>query len=757
MPNEPVPNPLPLAGSGIVTFRPAWGANAPRLYLTCDSWKRTAGLSPDMNTAIVPYAEFAKLNSALLGLYGDIEFWFRHHPADSGSPTPDVVLSLIYLISATPETRGIVLGESSPRSTSYRLTFADHRIAWQPPRGGMLFDGRLNPEPLAGATLLTNQALANKCLAAMGASQSAPPSMNGVEPMREIDWSAQHAPTALQELLEHTQHIYCPSMAGPGSIQQPFIEGEDPYNLIPSNQFDTDHEMPSADARPVELILTSAPAAEIETWTEAATTNRPTWQYVAQDPDDNDKWKPLGEIAAITANGSVSLAWTKNLIDTPVEKRDRLAKQMYRCVRVDQTRYPAGKVAILTEAIDHTGAVVKPRIVRTNTAIRHPSGAFVGRSSATIDAEQVVPDANVLIFPHPIVGLANNRSIIALEGQTVVAEADLKINFSVEAYDVSNERKKCSVFGFTTALGSVASLSESTARGRLRGFRPHTAIQCDTGLAVIKGNDGAATNRSTLETRAQSYAESCLGQETAPARMVTARAFVPMELSGRVSSITYQVYPCRTEVTADDFTTPVRNVGGACQPAGEPTGTGSGTGVTIGGPCSTGKSQSRKLEQAEKRERRKAARRGTANDAKRSEPTGVQVEKWEAGFVLLYVIGPITGRVGIYSADAKALIPNASASGELTIDHLTNGDGVTNANGTSVVAWYPQDIGKPEHRLDPGSFIGLRVGTESTSNKPVYVILGGRNDLPLPPAGNNYEVLLSVNGNWVADHPRFSV
>jgi hypothetical protein len=770
MPGELPPGSLPLTGSGVVTFRPSWSGTRPRVMLTLDAWTRTAGLAPDLNSAVIPYIEFEKLQGRLLGLRGDVEFWFRAHPDDSGDPVPDVILNQIYLISATPEARGRVPGESTDRIISYRATFADHRIAWQPPRGGLLFDGRLNPEPLPdGETLFTNQQLANKCLAALGASQNAPASMNGTEPLRDLDWSAEHAPTALQELLEATGHVYCPSLSGPGSIQQPWITGDDPVNIIPAAHADTDQEMPSADARPVEVVLTSAPAAEIETWTDEASTNRPSWKYVAQDPDDFDKWKPLAQIAAVTANGTVAQAWIKQCSATPIVKRDRLLRQMYRCIQLDPVRYPPGKVALLSDAVDVDGAIGPVSITRSHLCVKHAAGSFVALPTVKLDAEQVLSGPNVIVFPHPLcTGGATWQSVPALDGSTVsqapvIPENDLKPTFSVEAYDAAAGRKKFSAFGYTIATGAVSDLSESGARDRLDGFYPFCAIHAEPSLQIIRVNDTDGTNRTTLETRASSYAEACLGQEAAPARVVTARAFVAIELSGRVSSVQYNLAACMTEMTVDDWQAPVRSLGGQSIPAGETIGSSSGGGVTIGAASSTGRPQQRLLTVQRRRSDAKSKRQGTQKDTKQAataQAVSPVATNPLSGLFLVEILNPVaTGSWGRYSCKWEALIVDIAATGPLTWTHLTRGDGVTSAvANTNGICLVPGESNRTSRYFTGQRGIATRVAT-AADGRPIFVFITGW----VPPvAAGNYRVLQAVSDGAGAfslgfDHSRYSL
>src|SRR5258707_15676369 len=69
-----------------VTWRADGGG--PRIYLTLEgAWKRRVGLAPDINHALVPWTEFAKLGQDP-GQYGTIEFWYRSDPQTAVNTRP---------------------------------------------------------------------------------------------------------------------------------------------------------------------------------------------------------------------------------------------------------------------------------------------------------------------------------------------------------------------------------------------------------------------------------------------------------------------------------------------------------------------------------------------------------------------------------------------------------------------------------------------------------------------------------------------
>ncbi len=767
---------FPTVGTGYVYFRPAWAGTPIRVALECDVITRTVGLSPDTFSATCSYVEFDKLNGSILGLYGTIELWFKGEPGgtvpgpnpndEPVAAQPDVQLGLMYMISVTPEEIGYALGEADPRVLVYRLTFSDHRMGWAEPRGGQLMIGKVNPEPMPdGDTPLTNQQLAYKCLQAMGISSGAPASMSTVAPLRDLDWSAAHAPTELQTLLEHTGHTYAPLMAGPGLLVRPGL-GADPMDLVPLDRLTMDLEVPTQDGRAVEVVLTSSPAGELITWDQDAPNGqRPEWKYVAQDPDDQDKWKPLADIPAITANGSVVDAYKKFCKDTDSTKRERLLGQIYRCIQIDPQKYPPGKAQLLSEVIDTDGTRSAPRIKRANVAIAHTSGAFLGQAMGTIEASQVITDANVLVFPHPICTLAASNSIARLDGSTAtqavpLTESNLKPTFTVEAWDTDAEVRLMSVFGFTSLSGPASSIAESSARSRLAGFYPFTAIHHDPSLQVIKRNNDASTsNRPAVEARAQSYAVACLRGEAGVARPVTLRGFYPMELSGRVSCVSYDIPGCRTDVTIDDFASPVRSVAGRPAPAAGNSGGNGGGSISVGQSSTTGRAQFRRPERAAKRYEQKAMERGTNGMGREIEPVAPNLSPAESlKFCWIKNLGKITGQIGRYTADMVAVINKVSVTGNLSLDDLTKGDGVTTVTSTPVIAWFPADLGTAAHSADGAKMLlAVLAGRDTNANKPLVLAIGGSS---LPPPGGLYSVLMVIgqdtNGNPILgwDYPR---
>src|SRR5438445_11006070 len=145
----------------------------------------SAGMDANVNRAIVPYSEYAKLGDAI-GSPGIVEFWFNSAPgaSDGNDPSagkPDHAISGVRIIDVEPVTVATVrqpAGENLPADVDtdqpiiaeLRLYLADMRERIAYPRGGRLFKGKINPKELKDSSpdLITNRLLVHKCVLAMG-------------------------------------------------------------------------------------------------------------------------------------------------------------------------------------------------------------------------------------------------------------------------------------------------------------------------------------------------------------------------------------------------------------------------------------------------------------------------------------------------------------------------------------------------------------------------------------------------------------
>jgi hypothetical protein len=240
----------------LITFRPAGGGST-RIALDLPSITRRGGLEMDVWSAIVPYTALATigLGDVTAEMPGTVELWYTNAP---GTGAADVTLDGCAILDVEPAAWGEVDGVH--RAYEYRVSIGDRRRAWAAPRGGLLLDGRINPDPPPDpdTELLSSAELIVRCCDAMGVNVTIPNSVNVADLPRELDWSCEHAPTALQALLEHCGHVCAPLISGHVQIVRP---GSAFAPTIPAGRLVSDVTIKSVDRRGSAVVFISAPAA----------------------------------------------------------------------------------------------------------------------------------------------------------------------------------------------------------------------------------------------------------------------------------------------------------------------------------------------------------------------------------------------------------------------------------------------------------------------------------------------------------------
>jgi hypothetical protein len=545
---------MPTVQYNLVTFRPE-GADY-RVFLSIDEWHVAGGLDAVINSATVPVSERSKLPANPALLPGMIEFWWTAPPVnDDGAPgdgdSPDVTLNGIFLVDVSIAFVGKEPGETLRTAKIFHLAFADHRIGFAEPAGGRVNNGELNPDQLPdGYELYENSELVTICLTAMGAPSTPPSTLDGVAPARQLEWYGTHAPSELARLLEHTGHVYCVHSSGLGFIALP---GFGNVPAIPAARLSSDVTASTIDRRPTTAIFSTAPTAVVRSFNESGA-NVPAWSFVAQDHADGMKWKPLLSIAAIGGSVSAINVNVHNGFQGVEEAwREHYRRQVYKCIRLDGTKFPPRSSPILRSLYSLDGAVAEPHL-RATIATQAMEGAWVNRP-AIARVRSIVQTEGIMIFDEYLGTVSGDETPDLLPFFIPLNEAELKPRFSVEAWDVTREEKLYGCYGFNSGGGSVSSMSEAAARQQLTGFRPGTAIYQQPDLREIWLND-VDSNRTALNTLANSFALQLAQGAALPRRRIEVTGFFAAELSGRVCEIVYSQQATKTTIILDGWQSP---------------------------------------------------------------------------------------------------------------------------------------------------------------------------------------------------------
>lgn len=709
--------PVEIRGN-LVSFTPTTPAGGVAVYLDVrGGWSATPGLRPDVNTATVLPSEYAKLPQPISNVRGTIHFEWSSGGVDQG-----VTLHNVELLAAVPVTEGRRPGQATAEIVEWELHFADARHAYAEPRGGRLFLGTVNPEPARPAdTLAPNSELLDACTLAMGGFASAvPANVDAVAPARDLQWDGAHAPTELSKLLQHVGAVFCPHSSGLGTVQIPNA-GLDP--TFPAGTVVSDLPAGGGDRRPSTLALISAPTAVTLTFTHEAGADAPGWTFVAQDA--NGFWLPLSEHPDLSADPAADVR--NGFKDVPEARRDLLAKQAFRVIRMDPDAVPARHAPILGEVYFADGSQGEPHLRHTLARQIGTGGEPRWRNVAdsVVYPAAINQEHNLLVFAERL-GRVEADDVEDLDANfEAITAADLRPTYTVESYNTQDNRRELygAAYG-VNALGGVTA-SAASVESLTTGWRPDVAIHCCPELRLIRVN-GTDANLADCNSRAAQLA-AALAPAIGTPRTVVLKGLHPVELSGRISGVRWSPRDGRTLVEIDGYATPTPMVRqGAFGGGGGSGGSGGGGGVGASGPAvSAGAAASpsplqqpaRTTDAAQQRaaaQRQKAGASGKSQVSRPVRPTP-------------QASGPAIVRVKVTAAKASlgwydvTILKGVSALNDAAA--LT--DAALGAVGRAASAYFPPDVQAGEHQLEDGAIYSGVLRGETSGGTPAIEIFGG--------------------------------
>ncbi len=561
-----------------VTFTPGGGQ---RVELTLRGpWSVTPGLAPDVNTAVVPAGEFAKLPSNLRACRGTIEFWWSVAP---GAGAADHELANVQLVDARPGMIRRLPGDAAPSVVDYELQFADFRHAYVEPRGGRLFNGPVNPDPRpANYTLASNSALIAACATAMGGyAIAAPAGVDAIDPVRGLQWDGAHAATELSKLLQHCGCVYAPHSNGLGSVYQPHVGSVPAW---PAGRVASDLTTATGDRRPEQIVLLSSPTAVVLSFDHNAS-SPPAWQFVIEDPATPGRWIDLGDDPDLAANPADDVR--NGFADLPEERRETVSQQLYRVIRLDTSAYPPEVAPILAKVFHGDGAVSEPRL-RLAVARNVGTPDAPAYRNLAVDLYAQVDHERGLMFFSERIGTVDTADAPNADAAFVaVSASDLKPTFSVESRRQDGRRE---IYGRLFAVGDNGAVAGAgnpfSPIDYTVGYRPGVACYCCPELRLIREN-GSDANLASVDALAQSLAGGLVPPKGA-ARRVELVGFLGVELGGRVSGVAYDQQQGKTIVEIDGYAAPAGGGHSLGSIAGGVGSGGGGGGGTMAAPAAAG-------------------------------------------------------------------------------------------------------------------------------------------------------------------------
>jgi len=537
----------------LVTFKPDAEKNKPtarRLYLRLEGpFVLSGGLQPNINRAVTPYTEFAKLgSSAAFRDLGTIEFWFTRKPGDYA---PDHAISNVRIVDVEPLGFGRVQGGTEFIATEVRLMLADSREQIAEPRGGRLTDGLLNP-PNVGAdeSLTPNSTLVQTCIDAitLPVENLLGTEIDDVPPPRELKWEGAHAPTELLKILERISGCICPKSGGGIGLSRIGYahEGDVPDSEGPEIR------LPGSGRRGKIAVFTSAPYPVTNTVTlEGPHPN--TWDLVAREPQGLDadgqiiwRWLPVdyllvakGNICARLQEWGEPPSWLKGVVWTDLMHYIRLSKNA-----VDPKTSPVWRVVR-----GSSGAFSNIR-VEAKIAVEREDGSYANADVfVTCSPEVVLLDHET---GEPVLKVSewlfqvDAECVNRFEHARTLIKGDLRVTVTYE--EAAAGKKDYLAIGFQRRGGKIEMLTDAETLAAVGKGGPDVVVLSDPSLRIYKVN-GEEKNRNALNAKAKALAELYFWGDEEDYRILTLPGFVAVEVSGVVNEV---------EWNQDDLTTTVK-------------------------------------------------------------------------------------------------------------------------------------------------------------------------------------------------------
>jgi hypothetical protein len=529
------------------------------------SWKMSCGVHPNTNVAKISYKEFAKLDPA--SGPGTIEFWYSSPPDEL---TPDVTIESVYLIAVDPTSFGQPDGETDVQPVEYDLYFADARYLFNEPRGGRLMYGLLNAGPKVASGAMTQNVPANapiefsmvelirECLDKMGIDPSLPIGVFNMDAPRDVRWMGNHAPTELERLLELSGCVLVPNCED-GTYDGTFYvdnirsDGPDP-------DFQTDARLPditlhNTDIRATSIVYSSFPNQSLTTETTGYTTGvaDDKWEFVIQDASKN--WTAIADSTIFSADGGYALSMRKRFAGVDAALRGSVTRQIFRYIRLKSSAYDPRISPIQNRLYDGDGdhdILVQSMIAQTDPVTQQWTNA-TGQVEVKVLA---VLAGNILYLGSQLVTVKNPTSDVFADFQ---GTAPFTVRYSVSQANADapggDKRPVYYHAGFTREAGKTVALDDETIQAAIDGEAENDIrIYSRPELRLINV-DGEDLNSEDLAASAMAEADRYfIGVET-PAKLIQARGFAAIPLSGLVSEVEWEQESLLTRARVNDWYT----------------------------------------------------------------------------------------------------------------------------------------------------------------------------------------------------------
>ncbi len=545
-----------------------------RLHLKLsNAWVRSVGIGPDVNVATVSYNEWESIGDKQK-LIGDVKFFYTAAP-NAGTNSADVTLKLQEIIDVQPETYGPRADASKPPPTntaslpveilSYRITFADIRHKFAHPFGGRVALGELNKTPLTvggnndanGNKLYNPLQMASACLRAMGLKDSfAPLSLSDHPKLFDVQWRGNHAPTELEKVLKHTQHVTSVSAAG-NLLLHAIGKGEPP--VIPTNRAIAVLPFQAIERRGKSIILTSAPNANLETKTIVGPYDEDgdeSWQFVIEDL--SGKWVTYDQSGYFRGETEALARFQTFLPGVPEEDPPlpRLARnRLFRCIRLNPVKYgpsPLNRKLVLGDRGAPVDLIVTSKAATADIldVYTNPKEFELARLYGLYDEGRVIHSLDIFLRTDtPALEPFNPHA-------RLLGNNDLHVRCTREVYEKNDEDQwvpKYNVVGYKQVLADIVEVTGADLQNLIDSGEAPIYVVPSLRLLTI---DGVVDNADQVKALAINQANAFLSGSGDPAEIRVAKGFFPFDLNGTVSKIEYHQHDLKTVFHINTFFLP---------------------------------------------------------------------------------------------------------------------------------------------------------------------------------------------------------
>jgi hypothetical protein len=562
----PIPDPPDNTGGGAskkaydnVIFVPDDGGAQIVLKLE-GPWKRSVGIKPDINKAVVSYKEMDKLKSSR---NGKILFCYNKPGTADVTIEHETIIEIEAVDQRETPDKGVITAE-------YRLYFSDFREGYLEPRGGRLEFGPMNLgiSPKWGSGSLQSigvsdpnskqkstapevdmKTLIERCLDKMNITTEIPGGVSDYDAPRDLRWDGNHAPTELEKLLSMCGVAFVPGLDGKPTLETITTSGKP---TLPSGEALPEQTIPSIDRRGASVIFSSYPRRSIETET-ASGPDPAAFYFVCRDKQGN--WVKLEDCDLLKIGGRVDPAFCVRTNFEGVEEqyRSRLRSEVYRCIQAVQSP-PAAVTPVLTRRLEKDLNWYEIQVT-AKIALPNAKGIWSNSKDPVQVAVLMKTDEDVLVLGEAIVTVTGHT---AYPTANFDKPADFKVRYSFESWEDDGDGGYKPVFshtGFTAGPngGFPQQMSDSEIENAIDGKTKDSIVLMRPEWWRAKV-DGTEVNRSKIVAQAKSEAEIHLKNLTLPKRIFAARGFASVAPSGLITEVSWDQHELKTTVnTADSY------------------------------------------------------------------------------------------------------------------------------------------------------------------------------------------------------------